>query len=45
MYVLKAYECLGDGLEIGFIGTNGKQLIARRDEEYGIYGKETGQRE
>ncbi len=30
----------GDGLEVGFIGDNGKQLIARRDECFGIYGGE-----
>jgi len=35
---LRPMNVSGDGLEIGFIGTNGKQLIARRDEEYGIYG-------
>jgi myo-inositol 2-dehydrogenase/D-chiro-inositol 1-dehydrogenase len=37
---LRPMNVSGDGLEIGFIGTNGKQLIARRDEEFGIYGGE-----
>lgn len=35
---LKPQNNSGDGLEIGFIGDNGKQLIARRDECFGIYG-------
>lgn len=35
---LRPMNVSGDGLEIGFIGSNGRQLIARRDEEYGIYG-------
>lgn len=34
----------GDGLEIGFIGDNGRQLIARRDESFGIYGGEYNDR-
>lgn len=34
----------GDGLEIGFIGDNGKQLIARRDEHFGIYGGDKNDR-
>jgi len=38
---LRPMNVSGDGLEIGFIGTNGRQLIARRDEEYGIYGGNT----
>ncbi len=37
---LKPENASGDGLEIGFIGTNGKQLVIRRDEEFGIYGGE-----
>lgn len=37
---LRPMNVSGDGLEIGFIGTNGKQLIARRDEEFGIFGGE-----
>lgn len=37
---LRPMNSSGDGLEIGFIGDNGKQLIARRDETFGIYGGE-----
>lgn len=41
---LKPQNNSGDGLEIGFIGDNGKQLIARRDECFGIYGGEFNDR-
>lgn len=41
---LKPQNNSGDGLEIGFIGDNGKQLIVRRDECFGIYGGEYNDR-
>ncbi|MGV8983421.1 Gfo/Idh/MocA family protein [Clostridium sp.] len=37
---LKPYNLTGDGLEIGFIGDNGKQLVAKNDKEFGVYGGE-----
>ncbi|OGO81698.1 MAG: oxidoreductase [Clostridiales bacterium GWC2_40_7] len=37
---LKPMNNSGDGLEIGFIGDNGRQLIARMDESFSIFGGE-----
>lgn len=41
---LKPMNLSGDGLEIGFIGDNGKQLTAKRDELFIISGGEYGDR-
>ncbi len=41
---LKPMNNSDDGLEIGFIGDNGKELISRQDNRFGIYGGEFNDR-
>lgn len=42
---LKPFNCMDEGLEIGVIGSNGRQMVAKRDETLGIYGGEDRQKE
>lgn len=35
---LKPYNCMDEGLEIGLIGSNGMQMVAKKDQHLGIYG-------